>query len=260
MKMEFTISNLHPGTGKTSTTLALARVLAGIGNKVVVVDLDPNFGAATTLGLVPRAPLHDFLFRSLPLDCCVTAARENLDVICADPTTYVAEERLRREASPQLVFQYAFSRTDKTYDAVLFDVGPGTSRLQVAAICYTRQVLVPVTMDVLGLLGAGSAICSAQALRWVYSSEVEIIGFLPVMVHRGDPETEAALKTISALSKQGRIKVLPAIEYDEAVSLAARNQKFLADFSANSSAAESYELLAKTLLNLHNARKSERGG
>jgi chromosome partitioning protein len=248
--MEVTITNLHLGTGKTATTLALARALVGLGKKVLVVDLDPKFGVAATLGLAPRASLHDLLFRNLGMESCLASARENLEVICSDSTTYVAEERLRRESSPQLVFEYAFSRTKNTYDAVLFDVGPGFSWLQVAALCYTRKVLVPVTTDVLGLLGACSAVVSAQTLRWVYSTEVEVIGFLPVMIRKGTPETEVALKTISAISKKGEIKLLPGIEYDDAVPLAARNRMFLADYCAKSCAAGSYEVLAKTLMDL----------
>src|SRR5476649_751637 len=112
--MEVTITNLHFGTGKTATTLALARALVGLGKKVLVVDLDPKFGVAATLGLAPRASLHDLLFRNLGMESCLTSARENLEVICSDSTTYVAEERLRRESSPQLVFEYAFSGTKNT--------------------------------------------------------------------------------------------------------------------------------------------------
>jgi cellulose biosynthesis protein BcsQ len=164
----------------------------------------------------------------------------------------VAEERLKRESSPQTVFEYAFSRTDERYDTLLFDIGPGISRLQVAAFCYTHKVLVPVTLDVLGLMGACSSVFSAQGLKWVYSTGIKRIGFLPTMVQRGVPETEAMLKTLTAISKMAEIELFPIIEYDDAVRLATRSHQFVADYSATSSATASYEILAKKLMALDN--------
>jgi cellulose biosynthesis protein BcsQ len=187
----------------------------------------------------------------------VTRIRENLDVICSDLTTYVAEERLKRESSPQTVFEYAFAEVDDKYDVVLFDTAPEISRLQVAAFCYTHRVMVPVTLDVLGLMGACSAVFSAQALRWVYSTAIEMIGFLPTMVQRGVPETEAMLKTLAAISKKAKIEVLPSIEYDDAVLLATRGQQFVADYSATSSAAMSFELLAKKFMALEELQRKQ---
>jgi chromosome partitioning protein len=168
-------------------------------------------------------------------------------MICSDSTTYVAEEKLGRESSPQTVFEYAFARSNDEYDVVLFDVGPGFSRLQVAAFCYSKRVLVPLKMDVLSLMGACSAVFSAQSLQWVYSTGVEMIGFLPVMVQRGIPESEAIMKSLTGISKKAKIELMHSIDFDDAVRLAARSQQFLTDYSASSSAAESYELVAKEL-------------
>jgi chromosome partitioning protein len=114
--MEFAIANQHSATGKTTTTLGLARALAGLGKKVLIVDLDPKSGVTATLKLAPQAAFYDSLFRNVTFEDCVTPVRENLDVICSGSTTYVAEERLKRESSPQTVFEYAFSKIDDKYD------------------------------------------------------------------------------------------------------------------------------------------------
>jgi len=247
--MKIAITNTLPVTGKTATTLGLARALAEDGQRVLIVDLDPNFGVTTTLGLESTPALYDFMFKDLALKNCVTSIRKNLHVLCSGSTTLVAEERLQREPSGQLIFEHAFSGVAaEDFDFILFDVGASPSLLQVAAICYSRRVLIPVTTSVLGVLGALSALISAQAFRLIYTAEVEIIGFVPVMVNRGKGETDVTRKTISSIARECHSKLLPAIEYDETVPLAAQSHKFVADFCAGSPAAVSYSTLAKILL------------
>jgi chromosome partitioning protein len=247
--MNLTILNTQPATGTTATTLGLARALAEDGQRVLIVDLDPSSGATNTLGLPSNSALYDFLFRDADLKKCLTSVRGNLQILCSGPTTVVAEERLQREPSAQLIFAHAFAgRVSEDYDFILFDGGSGLSLLQVAAVCYSRRILIPVTTSVLGVLGAVSAYISAQAFRAIYATEVEIIGYVPVMVNRDQKETEVTMKTISTIARECRRNVLPAIEYDESVPLAARNRMFVADFCAGSSATASYTALAKMLM------------
>jgi chromosome partitioning protein len=247
--MNLAIFNTHGATGKTATTLGLARALAEDGQRVLIVDLDPNFGATATLGIASKAALHDFLFRDLALMSCLTSVRRNLDILCSGNATLVAEQRLQREPSAQLIFEHAFSGgAAKNFDSILFDVGAGLSRLQVAAVCYSRTMLVPVTMNVLGVLGAASAVIFAQTLRLLYATDAEIIGFVPIMLKRDTEEKEVVMRTMSSIAKSSQQKLLPAIEYDESVPLAARSREFVADFSPGSAAAKSYSALAKVLM------------
>jgi nitrogenase subunit NifH len=107
---------------------------------------------------------------------------------------------------------------------------------------------------VLGVLGGLSAYVTAQAIRSIYGIEVNVIGYLPVMVNGDKNEKIVTMKTISSIARDCGLSVLPAIKYDESVLLAARNRKFVADFFAGSSAAESYSGLAKMLMDSVAAR------
>lgn len=253
--MKITILNTRQAVGTTALVLGVARALADIGQRTLVVDLNPNTGATSTLGLPSSSALHDFLLRDMDLNKCRTSVRTNLDVLCSGPATLVVEKRLQREPSAHLVFEYAFSDTvSEDYDFILFDPGAGLSLLQVASLCYSRRILIPVTSDVLGMLGALSAYISAQAIRSIYGIEVDVIGYVPVTVNGDKNERAVTAKTISSIARDCGLSVLPAIEYDESVQLASRNRTFVADFFAGSLAAQSYSGLAGMLVDSVSAR------
>lgn len=253
--MNITILNTQPTVGTTATTLGLARALAEVGKRTLIVDLNPNAGATNTLGLPSNSALYDFLFRDADLKKCRTSVRQNLHILSSGPTTLVIEERLQREPSAHLIFERAFSQTvSEDYDFILFDGGAGLSLLQVAALGYSRRILIPVTTSVLAVLGALSAYVIAQAVTAIYAIEVDVIGYVPVMVNRDGNETDVTMKTLSSIGRYSRRNLLPVIVYDESVPLAARNHKFVADFFAESSAAESYNSLSVMLMDSLAAR------
>src|ERR1019366_3916573 len=103
--MNITILNTQPTVGTTATVLGLARALAEIGQRILVVDLNPNAGVTNTLGLPSNSALHDFLFGGMDLKKCLTSVRENLHILCSGPTTLVIEERLQRQPTAHLIFE-----------------------------------------------------------------------------------------------------------------------------------------------------------
>ena len=138
------------GTGKTTTCLGLASLLASQKRRVLLVDLDPQSNAAYGLGLNPSAPGTVELLRGKhpePL-----AASERLHVL---PGNAELLERDIQDAHPDDLAQ---ALKDVPYDVIIFDCPPGNERLELMAISAANAALIVVTAHQFALAGAARII------------------------------------------------------------------------------------------------------
>ncbi len=138
------------GTGKTTTTLGLASILAAQKRRVLVVDLDPQSNAAYGLGLDPAAPGTVELLRGKKPE--PLAASERLHVL---PGNAELLERDIQDAHPDDLAQ---ALKGVPYDVILFDCPPGNERLELMAISASNAALIIVTAHQFALAGASRII------------------------------------------------------------------------------------------------------
>lgn len=135
------IYNPRSGTGKSTTTVTLARVFADQGKKVLIVDTDPTrTSIASLLGLSPTVYLSDFILKHLAIQYCVTSAGPNIAMLCSNRTTDLLEARLLAFPSPEVVIGSSFALCECFYDVILFDLDSSIGWLQTSAILYSQPI------------------------------------------------------------------------------------------------------------------------
>ncbi len=186
----FCIANQKGGVGKTTTTVNLAAGLAKIGQRVLMVDLDPQ-GNATMGSGVDKRKLEHSVYDVLLEECEIPQAiaqSERLkeagcsyDVLGANRELAGAEvelvELIRREKRLKLALQ----KVDQNYDFVLIDCPPSLSMLTLNGLCSAHGVIVPMQCEYFALEGLTDLVNTIKQVKNNLNDELEIIGLLRVM-------------------------------------------------------------------------------
>jgi chromosome partitioning protein len=244
------IANQRGGVSKTTTTHTLARVFADLGMRVLVVDTDSQGSLGQVLGLKPTRFLHEFIINDLALESCVVSAHPNIDVLCSNRENNKAEMSLQATVFGELAFTRLFGRVEKQYSVVLIDVAPSINILQTCAMVYTKNVLIPVAMDMLSLQGAVACLETTRLLSSQLQAEVKVIGLLPAKVDQRYNLTRYTMDALEEISARYQVPLLPIIRTDATVPKVERMRKFLQDADPTSKALEDYQLVAQRIIEI----------
>ncbi|PZP33249.1 MAG: chromosome partitioning protein [Roseateles depolymerans] len=181
----FCIANQKGGVGKTTTTVNLAAGLAQIGQRVLVVDLDPQGNATMGSGVDKRKlelSVYDVLLESASIaEARVHAEKAGYDVLGANRELAGAEVELveleRREAR----LKAALNAADADYDFVLIDCPPSLSMLTLNGLCSAHGVVVPMQCEYFALEGLTDLVNTIKQIHANLNNDLQIIGLLRVM-------------------------------------------------------------------------------
>jgi chromosome partitioning protein len=241
------LSNQRGGVAKTTTTHTLARLFADQGQKVLLIDADPQGSLGAVLGLKPRHYLHQFVIHNYPFEECILEAYPGIHILCSNRETALTEQILHGMVAREMVFESLFSKVDGEYDVVMIDVAPSISMLQTCALVYAQRMLIPVAMDPLSLQGVGANVESARLLNAALRVDVRAVAILPVIVDRRLQMTAVVLESLEELSERLHIPVLHGIRTDATVTKATRARQFLADYDPRCRAMEDYQIVFQQL-------------
>jgi len=142
------------GVGKTTTVVNLAAGLAAAGKQVLIIDLDSQGQASKMLGVEPDTGLADVINGEVDLDDAIFAARPNLGIL-AGGIGLAGLKRLiaRKDFGGERTVAEALAPMDGKFDFAILDTAPGWDTLTVNALFYAREVLAPVSLEVMALQG-----------------------------------------------------------------------------------------------------------
>lgn len=149
------ILNQKGGVGKTTLTTHLAHGLAIKGLNVLAIDLDPQAQLTASLGILGEREkvIEKSLLDDASLDSITLPARNNLNIIASSHGLSALEKLNNNGASKGLLLKNRLKDEIEKYDFILIDCPPSSGLLVMNAILSSKEIIMPMTGDYLGLQG-----------------------------------------------------------------------------------------------------------
>ena len=181
----FCVANQKGGVGKTTTTVNLAAGLAQVGQRVLVVDLDPQGNATMGSGINKRElalTVYDVLLESASInEAKQRSEKAGYDVLGANRELAGAEVELVDLERRERRLKTALAEVQADYDFVLIDCPPSLSMLTLNGLCCAHGVVVPMQCEYFALEGLSDLVNTIKQVHANLNPDLQIIGLLRVM-------------------------------------------------------------------------------
>jgi chromosome partitioning protein len=247
----YTLVNQKGGVGKTTTAINLGAFLANFGQRVLIVDLDPQANATSCLGVDKhgvQGSTYDAMLNSTPSNSLILYnERLKLSLLPSSPALAGAEVELVNQNGRESRLKEAITSLADSYDYILIDCPPSLGLLTVNGLMAARDgVIIPVQCEYLALEGLGQLTQTLQLIRSNLFPALKVRGVVLTMF---DGRTRLSSDVVAEVNRHFpeqafKVVVPRSIRLAEAPSYGLP----VSAYAPGSSGADAYEDLAREVL------------
>lgn len=247
----FAFANQKGGVGKTTTAVNLGASLAAAGQRLLVVDIDPQGNATSSLGIDKRqvsASIYEPLLEQLPLDEVIQPTQvAGLDLVPSAPALAGAEIELVEASDREHRLRLALQHVEGRYDLVLVDCPPSLGLLTINALTAARDgVIIPVQCEFLALEGLTQLLQTIDLVRKTLNPALQVQGVVMTMY---DGRTRLSQQVVDEVRKYfGRRVYATVIPRSIRLSEAPSYGQPISSYAPESAGAVAYASLSLELL------------
>jgi chromosome partitioning protein len=201
MTTTLAIANQKGGVAKTTTVASLGTALFDQGQRVLLVDLDPQSCLTFSLGIDPEeleTSVHQVLLRQAEAVDVILETEDGPHLLPATIELAGAEAALLTRPGREHALRAALEDVNDSYDWILLDCPPSLGVLTVAALSAADSVMIPLQCETLSHRGVGQLLDTVHDVRRYTNKQLRVMGVLPTLFDSRPKHSRAVLETISA--------------------------------------------------------------
>ncbi len=248
------VANQKGGVGKTTTAINLSACLAEIGQKVLVIDMDPQGNTTSGIGLDKNNienTIYDVMLEECSLsDVKLSTCVKGLEVVPANINLTGAEIELIGKDGREYILKKEIDNIKEQYDFIIIDCPPSLNIITVNALTASDTVLVPIQCEYFALEGLQQLIYTIDLVQKGLNEDLELEGIVFTMYDARTNLSPEVVEAVKNIVKELNIKVdyYAIIPRNVRLGEAPSHGLPIHLYDPKSKGSESYELLAQQVL------------
>ena len=244
------ISNQKGGVGKTTTAVNLSSSLAILEKRVLLIDLDPQANATSSLGIesemIKNGAYQLFEKSCTILDCIIDNKIENLDVIPSHIDLVGIEIESVDLIDREYLLTNAIKEINGKYDYILIDCPPSLGLLTINALTASNSVIIPIQCEYFALEGLGKLLNTIKSIQKIHNKDLSIEGLLLTMYDSRLKLSNQVIKEVKLHFNEMVFKTI--IHRNVKLGEAPSYGESILEYDVNSTGANNYLNLARELI------------
>ena len=243
------ITNQKGGVGKTTTAINLSAALAEAGQRVLLIDFDPQGNTGSGLGAEIKEgnTVYDLICGNAEFkDCVIRESVENLDLIPSDMNLAGAEAEFQDIEHMESKLSEAIKGEKDNYDYIIIDCPPSLSVLTINALTASDTAIIPIQCEYYALEGLNQVLKTIYLVRKKLNPKLRVEGVLFTMYDSRTNLSEQVVETVRENLRESiydtviprNIKLAEAPSHGLPINI----------YDTRSTGAESYRLLAAEIM------------